>query len=217
MHRARSRQLLISLQRCAAKQPHRKGMRAGVRGRHCQQLNPTFSFCRGQSRAESDPLQNTLFSPASESLSMRHPWGGMHWPGGRVRTRPGTPVTCHPSTRIGPGAGSGQRLLPGAHTSIPKPGTCLGRGGAGSGPCSSLQSLATSFPAAGARSPSSRSPPRAAQRVIFYQESIVLASVLQTALRRVCYQSWAALINLVCEAVFRALVNVHYYLPESLL
>lgn len=62
----------------------------------------------------------------------------------------------------------------------------------------------------------SHSLPKAA-RVIFYQESIVLASVVQTALQRVCCQSWAALINLVCEAVFSALVNVHYYLPESLL
>lgn len=65
--------------------------------------------------------------------------------------------------------------------------------------------------------PSPAQPPRAAQCVIFYQESIVSASVLQSAFRRVCSPSWAALINLVCEAVSSALVNVRDYLPESLL
>lgn len=44
-----------------------------------------------------------------------------------------------------------------------------------------------------------------------------MASVLQSTFRRVCSPSWAALINLVCEAVSSALVNVRYYLPESLL
>lgn len=118
-----------------------------------------------------------------------------------------------------PGAGSGRWFLLGAHVSIPKPGTCLGQGGEPDLAPAVLQSPATSFPAAGAGSLNGRSPPHpeAAQRVIFHRESIVLASVLQTALRRVCYQSWAALINLVCEAVFSALVNVRYYLPESLL
>lgn len=59
--------------------------------------------------------------------------------------------------------------------------------------------------------------PRAARCVLFYQESIVLAGVLQSTFRRVCSPSWAALINLVCKAVSSALVNVRYYLPESLL
>lgn len=44
-----------------------------------------------------------------------------------------------------------------------------------------------------------------------------MASVLQSTFRRVCSPSCAALINLVCKAVSTALVNVRYYLPESLL
>lgn len=67
------------------------------------------------------------------------------------------------------------------------------------------------------RVPPWHSPPGLPGVSFFYQESVVLASVLQSTFRRVCSPSWAALINLVCEAVSSALVNVRYYPPESLL
>lgn len=67
------------------------------------------------------------------------------------------------------------------------------------------------------RVPPWHSPPGLPNVLFFYQESIVSASVLQSTFRRVCSPSWAALINLVCKAVSSALVNVRYYLPESLL
>lgn len=186
-----------------------------MRGRHCQQLNPAFSW--DESLAGSDPLQNTFFSPASDSLSVRHPWGGKCCLGGQVRTPPGIPITCHPGTHIILGqdpAGGSSWVLTSQYQSL---ALALGEAESRIWPlhCCSAQPPAFWLLEPG---PSmAAAPPAAAQRVIFYRESIVLASVLQTALRRVCYQSWAALINLVCEAVFSALVNVRYYLPESLL
>lgn len=58
-----------------------------------------------------------------------------------------------------PGAGSGRLFLLGAHVSIPKPGTCPGRGGEPDLAPALLQCPATSFLAAGAGSLNGRSPP----------------------------------------------------------
>lgn len=171
----------------------------------------------GESLAGSDPLQNTLFSPASDSPSARHPWAGKRCLGGRVRTQPGTPITCRPGTHIILGqdpAGGFSWVLTAQYQSL---ALALGEAESRIWPLHHCSPQPPAFWLLEPGPSMAAAPPEAAQRVIFYRESIVLASVLQTALRRVCYQSWAALINLVCEAVFSALVNVRYYLPESLL
>lgn len=98
----------------------------------------------------------------------------------------------------------------GSHPSVPKLGTRA----------RSSQIWPLFLPAVPSRQLSRLLQPSPSARLVncsFFLESIELASVVQAASRRLCCQSRAALINLVCEAVFSALVNVRHYLPESLL
>lgn len=124
--------------------------------------------------------------------------------------QPGTPMTCHLSTLAvlgqDPAGGSSWGLAPQYQTLA----LALGEGER------TWPLLITSFPAAGAGAPTSAAPPpRGCPASYFLPGVNCFGKRFANCIRRVCWQSRAALINLVCEAVSSALVNVCYYLPES--